>query len=100
LSTRTKAKEENIMKILSMLLITAFLMLPGPVALRAQEIFDAIRGGDIAKVKELVEKDPQLVKARNARQSTPLHVAVDLDNESMARKNLLLPSELNSRSRH
>jgi len=50
----------------------------------AQEIFDAVRNGDLAKVKELIEKDPQLVKARNANQSTPLHVAVDVNNESIA----------------
>jgi len=50
----------------------------------AQEIFDAVRSGDMAKVKELVEKDPQLVKARNARQSTPLHVAVDLEQQLIA----------------
>ena len=84
------------MKTLSMLLISAFLALPGPVALRAQEIFDAIRGGDIAKVKELVEKDTQLVKARNARQSTPLHVAVDLDNEPMARYLIEKGSDVNA----
>ena len=50
---------------------------------QAQEIFDAIRNGDIARVKELVEKDPELVKSRNARQSTPLHVAVDRNNEQI-----------------
>ena len=84
------------MKTLSMLLITAFLMLPGPVALRAQEIFDAIRGGNIAKVKELVEEDLQLVKARNARQSIPLHVAVDSDNESIARYLIEKGSDVNA----
>lgn len=51
--------------------------------INAQEIFDAIRNGDIAKVKELVEKDPQLLNARNTRQSTPLHVAVDVNNEEI-----------------
>lgn len=96
LSTRIKAKEEIIMKTLSMLLIAAFLALPGPVALRAQEIFDAIRAGDIVKVKELVEKDSQLVKARNTRQSTPLHVAVDLENETIARYLIERGSDVNA----
>ena len=36
------------------------------ININAQEIFDAVRDGDLAKVKELVDKDPQLVKARNA----------------------------------
>ena len=84
------------MKTLSMFLIAAFLALPDPLALRAQEIFDAIRGGDSAKVKELVEKDPQLVKARNARQSIPLHVAVDSDNEPMARYLIDKGSDVNA----
>ena len=51
--------------------------------MQAQEIFDAIRNGDLAKVKEFVEKDPELVKSRNARQSTPLYVAVDRNNEQI-----------------
>jgi len=51
----------------------------------AQEIFDAIRSSNLAKVKELVEKDPQMVNARNARRSTPLHIAADLDHVDMAR---------------
>lgn len=72
------------MKSLISSLIAVFLMLPGPAALRAQDIFEAIRNGDLAKVKELVEKDPQLVKSRNARQSIPLHVAVDVNNEPIA----------------
>ncbi len=55
------------------------------VNIQAQEIFDAIRKGDLSKVKELVEKDPELLKTRNARQSTPLHVAVDVNNEPIAR---------------
>jgi len=62
----------------------------------AQEIFDAIRSGDLAKVKELVEKDPKLVKARNASQSTPLHVAVDANNEQIARYLIEKESDLNS----
>jgi len=51
----------------------------------APEIFDVIRRGDAAKVKTLVESDPSLVKARNARRSTPLHVAADVDNVPIAR---------------
>lgn len=51
----------------------------------AQEIFDAIRRGDAARVRVLVKGDPSLVDARNARRSTPLHVAVDQDNLPLAR---------------
>jgi ankyrin repeat protein len=65
-------------------------------SINAQEIFDAIRKGDLAKVKELVEKDPQLVKAKNTRQSTPLHVAVDLNNEPIARYLIEKGADLNA----
>jgi ankyrin repeat protein len=53
--------------------------------LYAQEIFDAIRSGDLAKVKELVERDPQLLKGKNATSSTPLHVAADVDNVAIVK---------------
>jgi len=66
----------------------------------AQEIFNAIRSGDLSKVKELVEKDTQLVKARNANQSTPLHVAVDADNEPIARYLIEKGAELNAVNRY
>ncbi len=42
---------------------------------RPQEIFDAIRKGDVAAVKALVEKTPQLLDARDGDGMTPLHHA-------------------------
>ena len=66
------------------ILITGLVLL-AVMTINAQEIFDAVRNGDMAKVKVLIEGYPQLVKARNARQSTPLHVAVDVDNEPITR---------------
>jgi ankyrin repeat protein len=57
---------------------------PGFSAL-TQDVFDAVRNGDLAKVKTLVERDPSLLNARNARQSTPLHLAVDSDRVPLAR---------------
>lgn len=55
------------------------------LASKAQEIFDAVNNGDLAKIKELVKKDPQMINARNPRQSTPLIVAASLDNEEIAK---------------
>ena len=55
------------------------------INLKSQEIFDAVSKGDLAKVKELVDKDPGLVKARNSRQVIPLHVAAEIDNEEIAK---------------
>jgi len=62
----------------------------------AQDIFEAVRNGDIAKVKELVEKNPELIKARNARKSTPLHAAVDVNNEPIARYLIEKGADLNA----
>ena len=45
------------------------------VAAQSQEIFDALRKGDIQTVKALVEKSPQLVEGRDDSGRTPLHYA-------------------------
>jgi cyclase len=42
----------------------------------ADEIQDAVRAGDLARVKALIEKDPQLVSARNPNGQTLLFDAV------------------------
>ncbi len=68
---------------------------PGSFA-SAQGVFDALRNGDLAKVKALVDHDPSLVMARNARQSTPLHVAVDSNNVPLARYLIEKGADLNA----
>ncbi len=65
-------------------------------AASAQDIFEAIRNRDLTKVKELVERDPTLIKARNARKSTPLHVAVDANYQPIARFFIEKGAELNA----
>ncbi|HSQ79021.1 MAG TPA: ankyrin repeat domain-containing protein, partial [Candidatus Bathyarchaeia archaeon] len=42
---------------------------------RPQEIFDLLRKGDVAAVKALIGKSPQLVTAKDADGDTPLHYA-------------------------
>jgi ankyrin repeat protein len=51
------------------------LVLALAVTARAQEIFDALRKGDVAAAKALVEKTPGLVDARDGDGQTPLHYA-------------------------
>jgi ankyrin repeat protein/L-ascorbate metabolism protein UlaG (beta-lactamase superfamily) len=41
----------------------------------AGQIHEAVRAGDLAKVKALVAKDPQVVNEKDARGRTPLHFA-------------------------
>jgi len=86
-------------KTISFIILFAMPMLLAQSAF-AQDIFDAVRSGDLAKVKELVEKDPKLVKARNANQSTPLHVAVDVNNEPIAKYLIEKGAELNAVNRY
>jgi len=57
----------------SILVLSLFLVLT--VAALSQEIFDALRKGDISAAKALIEKTPQLVDARDADGQTPLHYA-------------------------
>jgi len=80
-------------------IVMASLMLALASRMNAQDIFDAIRNGDLAKVKELVEKEPQMVNARNARQSTPLHVAADVDNVDIAKYLIKKGSDINTANR-
>ena len=82
-------------KLISMAVVFVMALFAVP-ALTAQDIFDAIRGGDFEKTKELLKKDPLLVKTRNARQSTPLHVAVDVNNEPIARYLIEKGADLNA----
>jgi len=72
-------------KIRKAIILMALILFVTPPIAQAQEIFDAIRNGDQAKVKELIEKDPEFLKAKNANLSTPLHVAADVDNEPITR---------------
>ncbi len=62
----------------------------------AQEIFDAIRTGDLTKVKELIDKDPQLIRVKNPHGSTPLHMAVDVNNVPIARYLIEKGADLNA----
>ena len=46
--------------------------------MQAQEIFDAVKKSDLAKVKELVEKDAQQVQAKNQQGYSLLNHACNL----------------------
>jgi ankyrin repeat protein len=62
------------MKILKFVLVIAVLLFVS-VRIQAQEIITAATAGNLEKVKELVEKDPQLVNAKDATGRTLLHLA-------------------------
>jgi ankyrin repeat protein len=58
--------------IIVLLAIFAFI-----VCVYADEIHEAARKGDLTKVKELLDKHPELVNAVDNRNCTPLHFAVN-----------------------
>ncbi len=48
------------------------------------DIFDAVKRGDLAKVQALVEKNPALVDANDQEQGTPLHGSADAGHLKIA----------------
>jgi len=55
--------------------VAVILLLALTASLQAQEVFDAVRANDLAKVKELVEKDASRVNLKDQNGNTPLHIA-------------------------
>lgn len=45
------------------------------MAIFAQSILDPTRAGDIGRVKELLQKQPSLVNAKNEREESPVLLA-------------------------
>ena len=66
------------------ILLMAAVVLAVAANTQAQDIVDAVTRGDLARVKELVEKNPELAKSRTPRSATLLHVAARLDNDAIA----------------
>lgn len=58
-------------KIISVFVLLLFIAIP----VLAEEIHDAAQQGDLAKIKELLEKSPELLEARSENDKTPLHFA-------------------------
>src|SRR5205809_2488421 len=46
-------------------------------------LFDAIRAGDIATVRKLLDAQPELVSARTEAGETPLHVAAERNDPTL-----------------
>ncbi len=71
------------MKTIKIILVAAFLF--SATAAPAQEIFDAIKNKDLARVKELIDKDGSQGNLTNPQGNTPLHEAILSGNEEIAR---------------
>lgn len=64
----------------------------------ADEIHDAARKGDLAKVKELLEKDPKLVNAKDERESTPLHFAASRGHKEIVELLVAKGADVNAKN--
>ena len=62
-------------------LLAAFLLAANPVA--AAEIHEAVKSGDVAAVKALLDKTPALVNLKDESGQTPLHLAAQGQNPAM-----------------
>ena len=65
--------------------VTVIFCMVVSLPLLAGDIFQAVKDGDLQKVKAMVAKDPGLVHARGKYLFTPLHVASDKGNLDMAK---------------
>jgi cyclase len=67
-------------------------------ALFSQELFEAVKTGDLAKVKALIEKEPGIVNAKNAGGQTILFAAVSLGQLEISEYLISKGVEVNERS--
>ena len=65
----------------------------------AQEIFNAVRADDLAKVKALVGKDLSLVGLKDANDNTPLHIAAEIGSTSSAEYLIAKGSRLDEKNK-
>ena len=82
----------------------AFIMLCGGLLMSAgvsgsQEIFDAIKAGDLAKVKSAVEKAPQALNSLNPYDQTPLIASVQEKEEEIAAYLIASGADVNARDK-
>jgi len=81
------------------ILVFLFCLLVGILAtLSAQEMLEAVKAGDLAKVKALVEKDPSIVNAKNPGGQTILFAAVSFGRLEIAEYLISKGANVNERS--
>ena len=65
----------------------------------AQDIFEAVKKGDMASIRSLLDRHPELVKAADVYTLTPLHWAALAGNRPIAELLLARGAELNRKTR-
>ena len=64
---------------------------------REDALFEAIRSGHVAGVRELLKSNPQSVNLRDSRGATPLHYATEIGTREIVRALLDAGAEINAR---
>lgn len=72
-------------------------LLLSAVAYGGQDIFEAITAGDLAKVKAIVDADPQALEARNGYRQTPLILAIQKKKIEVAEYLLARGADVNAK---
>ncbi len=88
--------KESMMKTFKPLLVACLALFTLAGAVRAQEIFDAVKNGDLAKVKTLIEKDSSLLNIKDAAGNTPLHHAAIMGSVELAELLLSKGADINA----
>ena len=63
------------------------------------DIYDAIKQGDFAKVEILLKENPDLAKSLNDNNVTPLHIAATLKTKTLAEMLLSHGADVNARDK-
>ena len=83
------------MKAAKLILVFVVLLLR-VVSIQGQDIFDAIKNNDVARVQALLEKDTSLVNQKDTEGNTPLHKAGIVGSVSIAEFILSKGAEINA----
>lgn len=81
-------------KIISVFVLLLFIAIP----VLAEEIHDAAQQGDLAKIKELLEKNPELLEARSENEKTPLHFAAQGGHKEIVELLLAKGADVNAKN--
>ena len=74
------------------------LVLITPLPLLADEIHKAVRAGDVAKIKALLDANPKLAASTDGDTGTPLYVAVGMEKPDLVKAILALKVDVNGRA--
>ncbi|HEX9973231.1 MAG TPA: ankyrin repeat domain-containing protein, partial [bacterium] len=66
------------------------------VTSEAQEIFDAVKANDLAKVKAFIEKDISLINVKDNNGNTPLHSAAIIGSVPITEFLISMGADMNS----